>query len=93
MTLPVLIETHEGRYIAKLLGAPEVRAEGENRLQAMENLRIAILRMTDRGELTTLEVEPRGILALAGKYRDDPTLREIVDEAYKARDRDAEVAP
>jgi len=34
-----------------------------------------------------LEVR-RGLAGLFGKFRDDPTLREICEEAYKERDAD-----
>ena len=33
-----------------------------------------------------LEVPPRGVLAMAGAYRDDPCLAEIREEAYRLRD-------
>jgi len=38
-----------------------------------------------RGELLTLEIARRRVSALAGKYRDDPTLPEICEEAYRQR--------
>ena len=40
----------------------------------------------DKGELVALEVRSRGLAGLFGKFRDDPTLREICEEAYKERD-------
>jgi hypothetical protein len=33
-----------------------------------------------------LELAPTGVSGLAGKYRTDPTLREICTEAYRMRD-------
>ena len=41
-----------------------------------------------RGELGTLEVDSLGIGDLAGKYADDPSLREICADAYAERDAD-----
>ena len=40
----------------------------------------------DHGELVALEVRRRGLTSLFGRYRDDPTLREICDAAYQERD-------
>jgi hypothetical protein len=37
-----------------------------------------------------LEVRRRGLAGLFGKFRDDPTLREICDQAYKERDADVQ---
>jgi hypothetical protein len=38
------------------------------------------------GELAFLDIPFPGIIGLAGKYADDPSLAEICEEAYKARD-------
>jgi hypothetical protein len=40
----------------------------------------------DQGELVMLDVRRRGLAGLFGKFRDDPTLREICEEAYQERD-------
>jgi hypothetical protein len=40
------------------------------------------------GEVVALEVRRRGLAGLFGKYRDDPTLREICETAYQERDAD-----
>ena len=45
-----------------------------------------IVANVDYGELTSVDIEPLGISDLAGTYRDDPTLREICEEAYRLRD-------
>ena len=37
------------------------------------------------GDLVALEVRRRGLTGLFGKYRDDPTLRDICDQAYRDR--------
>lgn len=42
--------------------------------------------MANRGELVSCEIEPQGLMALFGKYRDDPMLQEICRQAYAARD-------
>ncbi|MBW3600895.1 MAG: hypothetical protein KY475_26965 [Planctomycetes bacterium] len=38
------------------------------------------------GEMVSLDVRSRGVAAVAGAGRDDPTLRDICDDAYRARD-------
>ena len=45
-----------------------------------------IAELLDQGELVALEVRRRGLTGLFGKYRDDPTLREICEQAYQDRD-------
>jgi hypothetical protein len=49
-------------------------------------LRAAIQERVRARELTSVEIEPFGISDLAGTYRDDPTLRDICEEAYRLRD-------
>ena len=41
-----------------------------------------------QGELVALEVPRRGLAGLFGKYRDDPTLRDICESAYRERHAD-----
>ena len=41
-----------------------------------------------QGELVALEIGRKGLAGLFGKYRDDPTLQDICDEAYRERDAD-----
>ncbi|MCL4207611.1 MAG: hypothetical protein KJ000_34445 [Pirellulaceae bacterium] len=86
MTFPVFVEACQGQFTAQLVGAPAVQVVGTTRDQALAGLRAAIRERLRTGELTLLEIEPLGISDLAGTYRDDPTLREICDEAYRLRD-------
>jgi hypothetical protein len=74
---------------AALVGASEVSATAATREEALSKLESAISKRLEKGELVALEVRRRGLSGLFGKFRDDPTLREICDEAYK--ERDAEV--
>jgi hypothetical protein len=55
----------------------------EDALAAQESV---IAKRLDQGELVALEVRRRGLTGLLGRYRDDPTLREICEEAYQDRD-------
>jgi hypothetical protein len=90
MTFPVLVAPWEGQFAATLVGAPEVRMVGATPGQAVAALKAEIVQRVGRGELVSLEVSPGGISDLAGKYADDPTLREICVDAYRQRDAEAE---
>lgn len=90
MTFPVLVHPTQGLFEASLVGAPDVRATAATREEALAKLETAISKQMDQGELVMLEVRHRGLAGLFGKFRDDPTLREICDEAYKERDADVQ---
>lgn len=86
MTFPVSVHPAAGQFEATLVGAPEVCATAATREEALAKLESAIAKRLDKGELVALEVRRRGLAGLFGKFRDDPTLREICAEAYKERD-------
>ena len=89
MTFPVIVHPAAGQFEAALVGAPDVCVTAATREEALAKLESAISMRLDQGELVMLEVRRRGLAGLAGlfgKFRDDPTLREICEEAYKERD-------
>jgi predicted RNase H-like HicB family nuclease len=86
MIFPVIVQASNGQFQAELLGAPNVCAMAATREEALSALQLAIAKRLDQGELVALEVPRRGLAGLFGKYRDDPTLREICESAYKERD-------
>ena len=88
MTFPVVVHSSQGQFEASLVGEPDVRATAPTRAEALANLESAISKRLDQGELVMLEVRRRGLAGLFGKFRDDPTLREICEEAYQERDAD-----
>ena len=88
MTFSVIVHSIAGQFEASLIGAPEVRATAPTRVEALAKLETAISTRVDQGELVQLEVRRRGLAGLFGKFRDDPTLREICVEVYKERDAD-----
>jgi hypothetical protein len=90
MTFPVTVHPAEGQFEAALIGAPDVRATAPTRAEALAKLEVAISKRLDQGELVMLEVRRRGLAGLFGKFRNDPTLREICEEAYQHRDADAQ---
>jgi predicted RNase H-like HicB family nuclease len=87
MTFPVIVHPSHGQFEAALVGAPDVSASASTREEALAALEAAIAKRLDQGELVALEVR-RGLAGLFGKYRDDPTLREICAAAYHERDAD-----
>ena len=84
VTLPVIIEPSNGKFIAVLPGT-EVRGQGATVAEALATLKAQIEERVARGQLVSLEVESPGLSSLAGKYCDDPTLRDICSEAYELR--------
>src|SRR5258708_7785081 len=88
MTFPVFVHPSDGQFEAALVGAPDARATASTREEALATLASAIAKQLDEGELVALEVRRRGLAGLFGKYRDDPTLREICEAAYQDRDGD-----
>lgn len=88
MHFSVMVHTVHGQFEAALVGAPEVRATAPTRADALAALETVIEKRVQQGELVTLEIGRKGLAGLFGKYRDDPTLQDICDEAYKERDAD-----
>jgi hypothetical protein len=88
MTFPVIVHPSHGQFEAALVGAPEVKATAPTREAALAALESAITLRLDQGDLVALELPRRGLAGLFGKYRDDPTLREICEAAYSERDAD-----
>ena len=84
----MFVHRADGQFEARLVGAPEVRAAAATREQALAALELAIEERLGRGKLVALEVPRRALAGLFGKYRDDPTVREICEEAYRERDAD-----
>lgn len=86
MAFPIFVHQDDGHLVATLLGSPEVRVEAPTREEALAQMRATLEIRMSLGELVFLEVPTEGILAAAGKYRDDPSLQEICDEIYRQRD-------
>jgi hypothetical protein len=86
MTFSAAVVPYQNQYAAALVGEPEIRAVGHTREAAVAALKAEVAQRVERGELISLDVETIGVTALAGKYRDDPTLEEICAQAYRERD-------
>ena len=97
MTVPVWVEKQNGMFTATVLGAPKVKAEGATKEQAVAAVTAQLRSRVKAGEVVLVDVDNPGFVGvsgMAGIFRDDPTLREICEEAYRLRDaeRDAEAA-
>lgn len=86
MTFPIFIHQDNGHFIATLVGAPDVRVSASTRENALAEMQTVLDRRFSQGELVFLDVPSEGILAAAGKYRDDPFLAGICAEIYRERD-------
>ncbi|MDQ3010161.1 MAG: hypothetical protein M3X11_05605 [Acidobacteriota bacterium] len=86
MTFPVLVKVNNGHFTASLIGVPNLSVEEPTRDLAIASLKVEIQQRIELGELLQLEVDTIGVSQLAGKYKDDLTLREISDQAYQLRD-------
>ena len=90
MVFPVLIEHCDGEFAATLVGAPTMRVVGASRAEVLAALQADLTQRLARGELVALELTLTGVSGLTGKYRTDPTLREICSEAYSLRDAESQ---
>jgi hypothetical protein len=95
MTFPILVTQSDGVFTASVLGSPAMSAAGATKEQAVAAVTARFRAAVAAGEVVLMDVPdpaPAGISSLAGLFKDDPTLREICEEAYRLRDaeRDAE---
>ena len=86
MSLPVFIHQNNGHFVATLVGSPDVTVTAMTRAEALAQMQTALEQRFSQGELVFLDVPTEGILAAAGKFRDDPFLSDIRDEIYRQRD-------
>jgi hypothetical protein len=91
MTVPVLVTPDDGTFVAILLGTPEVRGVGRSRDEAIDALKSEVLQRSQQGEIVWVDIEPPGLMHLAGRFAHDPTLRDLCEEIY--RQRDAQLQP
>ena len=89
MTFPATVHPSNGEFEAALVVAPDDRATVRTREDALAALESVLAERLDHGQLVALEVRRHGLTGLFGKYRDDPTLREICAQAYQDRDAGA----
>ncbi len=88
MQMFVTVRNENGRYVARLQNDDRYKAEGTTANEAVEKINREVERLVSRGEIRFVDIPvPQTVPAsLGGTFRDDPTLREIVADAYRYRD-------
>jgi hypothetical protein len=86
MSFPVFVHQNNGHFFATLVGVPELQVTAPARETALAQMQAVLAQRFAQGELVFLNVEPDGFLALAGAFKDDDSLTEICEEAYRRRD-------
>ena len=90
MTIPVWVEQQNGRYTATVLGAPQLRANGPTREEAISALRAAVAEHRDRGQLVMLDAYGLTAAELAARppltSEEEEAWREVVAGIYRERD-------
>jgi hypothetical protein len=86
MSLPVFIHQDNGHFVATLVGWPDVRVSAPTRAEALAEIQTMLQARVLHGDLVFVETPPQGVAAFAGKYRDDPSLTQIREDIYLARD-------
>ena len=86
MTFPIVVESSEGQFRASLVGDPGLCVGAPSREAAVAGLKEQLRQRVAQGQLLSLDVDSESVWGLAGKFADDPTLRDICAEAYAARD-------
>ena len=84
--MPVFIHQDDGQFVATLVGSPDVRVSAPTREEALAEIQTILQARVLHGDLVFVETPSQGVSAFAGKYRDDPSLSQIRDDIYLARD-------
>src|ERR1051325_8006077 len=85
MSFPILVHQDNGHFVASLIGEPKLRATAPTRDAALAELQQVLQKRVAHGDLVFLDLPRQGNTAVAGYFRDDPTLQEIRDEIYRER--------
>ncbi|MBS0261364.1 MAG: hypothetical protein JSS02_05355 [Planctomycetes bacterium] len=88
MTVTVVVRPSGGQYSASVVGMSTLEAVRPTRDEAIAALESQLAVKVEAGELIDIEIGKRGISGLAGKFCDDPVLRDICTEIYQTRDAD-----
>jgi hypothetical protein len=89
MNFPVQIEQTNGCFTASVLWTSHIRAIASTREEALSVLKTDLDLRVQIGELVNLDIPTVGVTTFAGVFKDDPTLDEIVAEAYRQRDAES----
>jgi hypothetical protein len=86
MTFPISVDQTNGEFVAALVGNATMQAARPTREAAIVALQSVLASQVAAGRLAMVEIPKTGVMALFGKYADDPTLDDICEEAYRERD-------
>lgn len=88
MTFSILVQPENGQFAAQLVGEGGLRIVRPTRDEALSAIQAELQRRVECGELVSVSVADRGLLAAAGKFANDPTLQDICNDIYAQRDRE-----
>ena len=89
-TFDVLIKPeHEGKVSATVLGLPEYRSEGSDKISALAALQQLLIANLSQAEIVSIDIsvpQPENPwLKMAGRYKDDPHFDEMLDDIAACR--------
>lgn len=94
MQLAVLIRAQpDGSYHARVPEIPRLEASAPTRDQVVAAVRCAVAEASPATELVLIDVPdgpPNPWIEMAGRFADDPTFDEFVEEIRAARERERE---
>ena len=90
MTVSVLVTPRNGRFLASVLGSPEVSATGDSESAAVSALKAELDSRQRAGQIVLLDLSPAPLSHKRRPYTDEEkaVLDEIVAEAYRQRDEE-----
>ena len=85
MTVPVWVEQSNGKFTATVLGAPQVKAEGVTKEQAVAAVTAQLQSRMTAGEVVLISV-PAPVPARRYTDEEIEAMREMTAEIYRERD-------
>jgi hypothetical protein len=86
MTVPIWVEQSNGKFTASVLGAPQVKADGTTREQAIAAVTAQLRDRVSTGEVVLVDIPPAPPPARKYSPEEIDIMREMCAEAYRLRD-------
>jgi hypothetical protein len=86
MTVPVWVEQSNGKFTATVLGAPQVKAEGATKEQAVAAVTAQLQSRMTAGEVILVTVSPPPLPFRQVSPEEAQAWRELCEEIYRERD-------
>jgi hypothetical protein len=86
MTVPVWVEQSNGKFTATVLGAPQVKAEGATKEQAVAAVTAQLRDRVTTGEVVLVDVPPAPLPFRQVSPEEAAAWRELCEEIYRERD-------